>query len=241
MQKKSSAPAGIKAVIGAVLFLAVLIVLSCFGYLQTQGTKLYYVIACAIIAAACVPFFVSFEKKKPSARELAVVASLAALAVASRAAFYALPSVKPMCAIVMVAAVALGAQTGFITGAVAMFASNFIFGHGPWTIFQMLAMGACGLIAGLVFHNRKIRKNRFVLAFAGGMINLVFYSLIVDLNWVLMSLSNPSLKGIISVYAAAMPMNAVHAATTAAVLAVAGPSFIDMTERIRFKYGIFTN
>lgn len=239
MQGKSLKPAGLKAFVGASAFLALLIALSCLGYLQTKGTKLYYALACAIIAAACIPFFISFEKRRPSARELVTVASLAALAVASRAAFYALPSVKPMCAIVMVAAVALGAQTGFITGAAAMFVSNFIFGHGPWTVFQMLAMGACGLIMGLIFHNRKIRTNRILLAIVGGAVNMVFYSLIVDLNWVLMMADNLTVKGVVSVYAAAVPMNAVHAVTTAAVLFAAGPAFIEMIERIRLKYGIF--
>lgn len=239
MQSKSSKPAGLKSIAGASAFLVLLIALSCFGYLQTKGTKLYYAIACVIIAAACIPFFISFEKRRPSARELVIVASLAALAVASRAAFYALPSVKPMCAIVMVAAVALGAQTGFITGAAAMFASNFIFGHGPWTVFQMLAMGACGLIMGLIFHNRKIRTNRILLALIGGAVNMVFYSLIVDLNWVLMSANSLTFEGVVSIYAVAVPMNAIHAATTAAVLFVAGPAFIEMIERIRLKYGIF--
>lgn len=203
------------------------------------GKEFYYPMAVVIIAAACLPFFVSFEKRKPSARELVVLACMSAIAVASRAAFYALPTVKPMCAIVMITAVCFGPQTGFICGVISMFASNFIFGQGMWTPFQMLGMGAVALIMGIIFHNKKIRTNRILLAVIGGILAFAVYGLIVDLSSVLMFVTEFSLKQIFAVYASGLAFNVSHGVTTAVVLFIAGPAFIEKLDRIRIKYGMF--
>lgn len=218
---------------------AALIAAACIGRELLSGSRYYYPMAVLIIAAACVPFFVSFEKKKPSARELAVLACMTALAVASRAAFYALPSVKPMCAVVIITAVCLGPQTGFICGVTAMFISNFILGQGPWTPFQMLGMGAVGLAMGLIFHNRKLKENRWILAITGGVLCFAVYGIIVDLSSLLMMATDFSLGEIAAIYASGVPFNLIHGATTAAVLLVAGKAFIEKLDRIKIKYGMF--
>ena len=96
----------------------------------------YYLSGTLIVLYAIVPFFVAFEGRRPTAREIAVVAVLTALAVAARAAFVWVPHFKPMAAIVMIAGIAAGPQTGFLVGSVAALASNFIFGQGPWTPWQ---------------------------------------------------------------------------------------------------------
>ncbi|MFR5092309.1 MAG: ECF transporter S component [Adlercreutzia equolifaciens] len=110
----------------------------------------YYLSGTLIVLFAIVPFFVAFEGRRPTAREIAVVAVLTALAVAARAAFVWVPHFKPMAAIIMIAGIAAGPQTGFLVGSVAALASNFIFGQGPWTPWQMLAFGVVGLVAGLL-------------------------------------------------------------------------------------------
>ena len=104
----------------------------------------YYLSGTLIVLYAIVPFFVAFEGRRPTAREIAVVAVLTALAVAARAAFVWVPHFKPMAAIIMIAGIAAGPQTGFLVGSVAALASNFIFGQGPWTPWQMLAFGVAG-------------------------------------------------------------------------------------------------
>lgn len=60
-----------------------------------------------------IPFAMVFENRKPQARELIVIAVLAAIAVAGRAAFFMLPQFKPVVAIVIIAGVSLGAEAGF--------------------------------------------------------------------------------------------------------------------------------
>ncbi len=238
MQKKSEIN-GKKIAAFSVLLTAVLIAAACIASRFVKGKEFYYPMAVLIIAAACVPFFISFEKNRPSARELVVLACMSALAVASRAAFYALPTVKPLCAIVIIAAVSLGPQTGFICGVLSMFASNFIFGHGPWTVFQMLGMGAVGLIMGLIFYGRKIRSKRILLAVIGGIVSFAVYGLIVDISSVLMMSTDFSLSQILTIYASGLGYNLSHGITTAVILLAAGQVFIEKLDRIKIKFGMF--
>lgn len=228
-----------KIAVISVLLTAALIAAACITSQFLSGKEFYYPMAMLIIVTACVPFFISFEKNRPSARELVVLACMSALAVASRAAFYALPTVKPLCAIVIIAAVSLGPQTGFICGVLSMFASNFIFGHGPWTVFQMLGMGAVGLIMGLIFYGRKIRSSRILLAVIGGIISFAVYGLIVDISSVLMMSTDFSLSQILTIYASGLGYNLSHGITTAAILLVAGQIFIEKLDRIKIKFGMF--
>ena len=115
------------------------------------GNTAYYPIAFAVLLECMVPFFLVFEGRKPQARELVLVASLCALGVAGRAAFFMLPQFKPVLALTIISGVALGGETGFLVGAMTMLASNVLFSQGPWTPFQMFAMGIIGFLAGVLF------------------------------------------------------------------------------------------
>ena len=55
-----------------------------------------------------------------------------------------------MCAIVILTAVAFTPEAGFVTGAAAGLISNFFFGQGPWTPWQMFAMGLIGFLSGII-------------------------------------------------------------------------------------------
>ena len=112
----------------------------------------YYATSFIIIALAMVPFALVFESRKPMARELVVIAVMVAIAVAGRAAFFMVPGFKPVVALVIIAGAALGAESGFAVGALTGFLSNFIFGQGPWTPWQMFAFGIIGFLAGLIFY-----------------------------------------------------------------------------------------
>jgi energy-coupling factor transport system substrate-specific component len=103
-----------------------------------------------LLGAALIGCFAWFERSRPSSRTVALVATLAALATLGRVAFAAVPDVKPTTDIVLLAGFALGAAPGFAVGAVSALASNIFFGQGPWTPWQMLAWGLCGIAGGLV-------------------------------------------------------------------------------------------
>ncbi len=116
--------------------------------------------AFAILAVALAGGFAWYEHVRPDARVVALVGTLAAFAALGRIAFAAFPNVKPTTDIVLVSGYALGGGPGFAVGAIAGLASNFFFGQGPWTPWQMAGWGAVGVIgAGLaVVTRRRIRR-----------------------------------------------------------------------------------
>src|SRR3954454_23166544 len=103
-----------------------------------------------ILAVALAIGFPWYERSHPSARILALVGALAALAVVGRIAFAALPNVKPTTDIVFFSGYALGGAPGFAVGALAALVSNFFFGQGPWTPWQMAGWGLVGVLGALL-------------------------------------------------------------------------------------------
>ena len=99
-----------------------------------------------ILAAVLLAGFAWYERSRPPAQVVALVAALAALAIAGRIAFAAFPNVKPTTDIVVFAGYALGGAPGFAVGALTALVSNFWFGQGPWTPWQMAGWGMCGLL-----------------------------------------------------------------------------------------------
>ena len=95
-----------------------------------------------VLGLALAAGFAWYERSHPSARVLALVATLAALAALGRIAFAPLPNVKPTTDIVLLTGYVLGGAPGFAVGAVAALASNLFFGQGPWTPWQMAGWGA---------------------------------------------------------------------------------------------------
>ena len=197
----------------------------------------YYIVSVVILIASMLPFFVSYEQKKVTARDITLTATLIALAVVSRAAFYLVPQVKPIAAVVIVSAVCLGAHKGYIVGAFSAFVSNFIFGQGMWTPFQMVALGTVGLLAGLIF--RLLKVNRYTLSIVGFVLATVVYGAIVDMSTVLSAYgNNVTLKGALSIYASGAVFSLVFGGATAVFLFLFGMPFITKIERISKKYGL---
>lgn len=196
----------------------------------------YYLMAVAVLIVSLLPFFISFERSKPTARELSLIASLVAIAVVSRAVFYLIPQVKPIGAVVAVSGVCLGAKRGYFIGAMSAFVSNFIFGQGIWTPFQMVALGMVGLISGLVFS--RLKANKFTLSIIGFVLAFLIYGLIADSCSVLMLSSDFSVKSALAVYMAGIPFGLVFGITTFVFLFLFGEDFVKKINRIIVKYGI---
>jgi len=106
--------------------------------------------AFTLLALALAAGFAWYERERPDARIVALVGTLAAFAALGRIAFAALPNVKPTTDIVLISGYALGGGPGFAVGALAGLTSNFFFGQGPWTPWQMAAWGATGVLGALV-------------------------------------------------------------------------------------------
>lgn len=200
------------------------------------GDRKYVILSFLVLAEVFVPFLLHFEGRRPKAAELAVTAALCAIAIAGRAAFFALPFFKPMLAVVIISAAALGPETGFVVGAVTMLVSNMMYGQGPWTPWQMLALGVCGLVAGVVFYLLKAPKNRIFLCIFGFLSALVIYGGIMNPASVLMYQPEPTLQMILAAYATGLPTDLTHAAATVLMLWLLGPAMLRRLERIKVKF-----
>lgn len=204
------------------------------------GDRQYYLFSAIVMAAAVVPFFLRFENRRPSARELVTLAVMIAIAVASRAAFVMLPNVKPMIGIIMITGIALGAEAGFLTGAMGAFVSNFIFGQGPWTPWQMFAYGLAGFIAGLLAGKGLISpQKRVSAAIVGGLAVFCIIGPLLDTCTVFLmgSMYAPG-TSVLAVYAAGVPVNAIHALATAITLLLLCKPISEKLERLKIKYGL---
>lgn len=203
------------------------------------ASKNYYISALWLIAVATVPFFAYFENRKIKASETAVIAVMTALCVVSRTVFAFVPQVKPMCAFACVTAIAFGANVGFVVGALSVLVSNFIFGQGMFTPFQMLAMGLTCFLVSVCFYKKKLASNKIAVSVVSAFLCFAVYGFIVDTCSVLMMLSEFTPKSVLSVYASGVPFNAVHAVTTGIVMFFIYKPMSDKFFRLRTKYGIF--
>jgi len=120
--------------------------------------------AFGVLAIGLAAGFAWYERTKPDARIVALVGVLAAFAALGRIAFAALPNVKPTSDIVLVSGYALGGAPGFVVGAIAGLTSNFFFGQGPWTPWQMAAWGVTGIVGALLARATRGRIGRWPLA-----------------------------------------------------------------------------
>ena len=189
-----------------------------------------------------VPFYLTFDKRKAQARDLVPVALMAAMCVVGRAAFsiVPLPNFKPVTAIVMITAIAFGAKAGYLTGALAALLSNFLFGQGPWTPWQMFAFGIVGFLGGLIFRRKRGKWKHFHLwlCIYGGLSVLVIYGFLLDTASVFMGMGGINKAAFLAMYASGFPMNVIHGSATVIFLAVLGEPMLAKLQRIRKKYGI---
>src|SRR3954465_2899614 len=137
-----------------------------------------------VLAVALALGFAWYERSHPSARVLALVGALAALAVVGRIAFAALPNVKPTTDIVFFSGYALGGAPGFAVGALAALVSHYFFGQGPWTPWQMAAWGGGGLLRGVRGRLMRGRElGRVTLAVACAFAGLAFRAVMGLFQW----------------------------------------------------------
>ena len=203
------------------------------------GDRRYYLISLLIMAETMLPFFLGFEHRKPQARELILIAVLCAIGVAGRAAFFMLPNFKPVTALVIVSAVALGGETGFLVGALTMLLSNMYFQQGPWTPYQMFAMGIIGLLAGVLFRKGLLRRDRLSLSVFGFLATLLVYGGIMNPAAMLMYQPTPSRSLLLAYYIQGLPVDLVHAVSTFLFLWLLSGPMLEKLDRIKTKYGLY--
>ena len=224
----------------AVLFLLIPATL----YLGKQMHGRWFYLTCTLIVIELmVPFFLRFEQRRPQARELVLIAVMAALAAASRVAFVFLPGFKPILGMIMIAGIVFGPESGFLIGAVSVFASNFFYSQGPWTPWQMMAYGFAGFLAGLLFcrHRKKLEASRYFLPMMGafGFFSVLFLvGPLLDCCTVFTVLPRFTAKSVLSVFAAGVPVKLRTGFATAVTLMAVSRPLIWKLDRVQTKYGL---
>ena len=191
------------------------------------------VAAYGLLALALAGGFGWYERTKPDARIVALVGTLAAFAALGRIAFAAVPNVKPTTDIVLIAGYALGGAPGFVVGAVAALTSNFFFGQGPWTPWQMAGWGATGLIGAALAPLTARRIGRIPLAVACTVVGFAFTALQDAGDWV--TYSDHSLAALGVYVGQGLGFDAVHAAGCAAFALAFGPALLHSVTRFRLR------
>lgn len=201
--------------------------------LQSLQTAL---LSTLVLLAALTPFFLAFERQKPRPRDFMPVVVLTALSVTGRLLFAALPNFKPVSAIVILAGVCFGRQSGFLTGALSALVSNLFFGQGPWTPWQMYAWGLMGYVAGALASTKLFRRPWAVLLY--GFLASFGYGFLMN-SWTLFSFVQPvTWQAALATYGAALAFDAAHAVSTVAFLSVTLLPWQKELRRIRQKYGV---
>ena len=131
-----------------------------------------------------------------------------------------------MTVIAVAAGAALGARAGFATGALAALVSNLFLGQGPWTPWQMLGWGFCGLagaaLRSLIRHRAAFAAVCFVLGFA--------FSSLMDL-WLWMSFYPHTWEALTVVYSSGVWFSGAHAIGNIAIALAVGPELRRLLER----------
>jgi energy-coupling factor transport system substrate-specific component len=190
-----------------------------------------------VLVAVLAAGFAWYERTHPSARVLALIATLAGLAALGRIAFAPLPNVKPTTDIVLIAGYALGGAPGFAVGSVSALASNLFFGQGPWTPWQMAGWGLVGVGgAGLAALTRRT-ASRTILAIACGLAG-AFFGVVMNLHlWVLYSGDHTPAK-LAAYFATSLPFDVAHIIGNVAFCLAFGPALVRALQRYRARFTV---
>lgn len=199
------------------------------GFVVSQKNYIY--IAFVLTVLALILFITGFDKRKIGSRRMVITAIMIVLCVVGRF----IPFFKPITAITVLSAMYLGSEAGFFVGALSAFISNFYFGQGPWTPFQMLAWGIIGFIAGIV--NCSLKKSK-VMLYAFGVLSGIAFSMIMDVWTVLWYSGGFNIKLYLAAIVSAAPVTLVYCVSNVIFLMLFAKPFGQKLERIKIKYGI---
>ena len=209
---------------------ATLLFFAVFQIEQTAICTLFVAVMCIAL------FFVGYEKSKPSLRQIVPTATLGALAAAGRILFAAIPDFKPVSAICIIAGVVFGRRSGFIVGCLAALVSNFFFGQGAWTPWQMYSWGLIGYLAG-VFNDHNFFKHKIVL-YSWAFLGPLLYGFILN-SWYIVGFVHPiTWETALLAYGAGLPLDLIHSIATVIFLAALYEPWGRKLNRVKEKYAL---
>lgn len=191
-----------------------------------------YLLISALIAVCALFLFISgFEKKKTGSRRLVIVSCMTALSIIGRF----IPFFKPITALTIITSIYLGGEAGFLVGSLSALLSNFYFGQGPWTAFQMLAWGLIGLFAG--FLSAPLKRSRILLLLYGALSGIL-YSFIMDIWSVMWYAGGINWSLYLASLITALPHTIMYLVSNLVFLWFLARPFGEKLERVKIKYGV---
>lgn len=189
-----------------------------------------------VAIAGVLLFFLGYEKSKPPLRQIMPTATLGAIAAAGRIIFAPIPDFKPVSAICIVSGVVFGRRSGFMVGALVALVSNFFFGQGPWTPWQMYSWGLIGYMAGVL--NGVGAFNHRSALYAYAFISPLFYGFILN-SWYIIGWVHPiTWQTALAAYAAGLPLDVIHSIATVTFLAILYEPWKRKLLRIKSKFDL---
>ena len=188
-----------------------------------------------ILGLALLGGFAWYERSRPPAQIVALVAALAAISVAGRVALSPIPNVVPTTDITLIAGYALGGAPGFAVGALSALVSNFWLGQGPWTPWQMAGWGLTGVAGAGLAATTGRGLGRLSLAAICALAGFA-YGALLDFSLMVTYGGEQSLDRFLAISARGVPFNVAHAAGNAALALVAGPAMVRMLLRYRRRF-----
>ena len=197
----------------------------------------YYITGTLIIIELMIPFFMAFEGRKPQARELVVLAVMCAIAIAGRVAI-PIPNFKVTFALIMLAGIAFGPEAGFMVGAITAFASNFFYGQGAYTPWQMFGYGAGGMLAGFAFAKNRLPRKPWVMAVFGFFAVILWVGPLLDCSHIFLMVTNINWASVAATFVSGFYVNVSQAICTVLVMLLFGKPLLEKLDRIKIKYGM---
>ena len=223
-------PNGFKTALRYLIPLLVIPALVMIGAFLFSAER-YLIISLGVAVLSLLLFYTGIEEKKIGSRRMVLTAIFTALSVVGRF----IPVFKPVTALTVIAAVYLGAESGFLVGSLSALISNIYFGQGTWTPFQMLAWGLIGLFAGYL--SAPLKKHRWALL-CYGVLSGVFFSFVMDIWTVLWYNGGFSLELYLAALVSAIPYTVVYAVSNFIFLFFLAKPMGQKLERVKIKYGV---
>lgn len=191
----------------------------------------HLIVSTGVALFALLLFAAGYEKKPTGSRRMIIVAVMTALCITGRF----IPFFKPVTALTVITAIYLGGEAGFLVGAMSALLSNFYFGQGPWTPFQMLAWGMTGLIAGILA--KPLKRYKWLLLVYGVLAG-VLYSLVMDVWTVIWYDGSFRTELYLSALVTAIPHTVMYSVSNFIFLWFTAKPFGEKLERVKIKYGV---
>ena len=195
----------------------------------------YNLVIVLLVTLSCLPFYFKYEHDRPKTREIIILTIMIALTVISRIIFIVMPSFKPVTVMVIICGIVFGRASGFMCGSLSALISDFVFGIGPWTPFQMFVWGIIGYIAGIF--SKQLHNDKYFL-YGYSIVCGIGYSLIMDL-WVVLTIENSfNFTRYLAIVLTSLPVMLIYIVSNIVFMFLLSKTMFQILQRVKVKYGI---